>query len=171
MEKTANDNINAFDSLYTTNQIQLFKVLIPYMAPPMQKNLVIYIKYMEFQYTMTLFQKHPYAAFTSYSFTDKPDTNQLFDEIIPFCDMTQRKNPANEKYDAQHGTDARNDEYDGNDERYVSRRDGRIWRRKHAGSGSAVRSGRHHGSLWLHAGSFRSVPLRRNINCLMLLLS
>jgi len=91
MEKTANDNINAFDSLYTTNQIQLFKVLIPYMAPPMQKNLVIYIKYMEFQYTMTLFQKHPYAAFTSYSFTDKPDTNQLFDEIIPFCDMTQRE--------------------------------------------------------------------------------
>ena len=78
---------------------------------------------------------------------------------------------ANEKYDAQHGTDARNDEYDGNDERYISRRDGRIWRRKHAGSGSAVRSGRHHGSLWFHAGSFRSVPLRRNINCLMLLLS
>ena len=90
MEQTGKDNINAFDALYTTNQIQLFKILLPYMAPPMQKNLVIYIKYMEFQYTMTLFQKHPYAAFTSYSSTDKPDTNQLFDEIIPFCDMTQR---------------------------------------------------------------------------------
>ena len=91
MEKSEQDKISAFDSLYTTNQIQLFKVMIPYMAPSMQKNLVIYIKYMEFQYTMTLFQKHPYAAFTPFSSNDKPDSTQLFDEIIPFCDMTQRE--------------------------------------------------------------------------------
>lgn len=90
MEKTEKDKIIAFDSLYTTNQIQLFKILIPYMAPSLQKNLVIYIKYMEFQYTMTLFQKHPYAACSSFSSAEKPDTNQLFDEIIPFCDLTQR---------------------------------------------------------------------------------
>ena len=91
MEQTGKDNISAFDALYTTNQIQLFKILIPYMAPSMQKNLVIYIKYMEFQYTLTLFKKHPYAAFSSFPSSDKPDTNQLFDEIIPFCDLSQRE--------------------------------------------------------------------------------
>ena len=90
METTEKDNINAFDSLYTTNQIQLFKVLIPYMAPSMQKNLVIYIKYMEFQYTLTLFQKHPYAAFNANAASDKQNTNQLFDEILPFLDVSQR---------------------------------------------------------------------------------
>lgn len=90
MEQTGKDNISAFDALYTTNQIQLFKILIPYMAPSMQKNLVIYIKYMEFQYTLTLFQKHPYAAFSGNTITVKPDTNQLFDEIIPFLDLDQR---------------------------------------------------------------------------------
>ena len=90
MEKPEKDKIIAFDSLYTTNQIQLFKILIPYMAPSLQKNLVIYIKYIEFQYTMPLFQKHPYAAGSSFSSAEKSDTNQLFDEIIPFCDLTQR---------------------------------------------------------------------------------
>ena len=87
MEKTEKDHINAFDSLYTTNQIQLFKILIPYMAPSMQKNLVIYIKYMEFQYTLTLFQKHPYSSFHTFSSAVKKDTTQLFDEILPFCDV------------------------------------------------------------------------------------
>ena len=91
MEQTGKDNINAFDALYTTNQIQLFKILLPYMAPPMQKNLVIYIKYMEFHYTLTLFKKHPYAAFSSAAPVGKPDTNQIFDEIIPFCDLSQRE--------------------------------------------------------------------------------
>ena len=61
------------------------------MAPSMQKNLVIYIKYMEFQYTLTLFQKHPYSSFHTFSSAVKKDTTQLFDEILPFCDVAQRE--------------------------------------------------------------------------------
>ena len=45
-------NVMAFDALYTTNQIQKFKVLLPYIEPSMQKHLAVYIKYMELQYTM-----------------------------------------------------------------------------------------------------------------------
>ena len=45
-------NVTAFDALYTTNQIQKLKVLLPYIEPSMQKNMAVYIKYMELQYTM-----------------------------------------------------------------------------------------------------------------------
>lgn len=90
MEKQETDKINAFDSLYTTNQIQLFKVLLSYMNPSVQKDLVIYIKLMELQYTITFFRDHPFAAFLEASQVGNADQNALFDEIIPFCDMSQR---------------------------------------------------------------------------------
>ena len=44
-------NVMAFDALYTNNQIQKLKVLLPYIDPAMQKNMAVYIKYMELQYT------------------------------------------------------------------------------------------------------------------------
>lgn len=47
-------NVMAFDALYTTNQIQKLKVLLPYIEPSMQKHLAVYIKYMELQYTINL---------------------------------------------------------------------------------------------------------------------
>ena len=51
-------NVMAFDALYTTNQIQKLKVLLPYIEPSMQKHLAVYIKYMELQYTIQLTKKH-----------------------------------------------------------------------------------------------------------------
>lgn len=52
-------NVMAFDALYTTNQIQKMKILLPYIDPPMQKHLAVYIKYLELQYTMEYTRKHP----------------------------------------------------------------------------------------------------------------
>lgn len=49
----------AFDALYTTNEIQKCKVLLPYIDPSMQKHLAVYIKYMELQYTMKYVRRHP----------------------------------------------------------------------------------------------------------------
>ncbi len=53
-------NVMAFDALYTTNQIQKLKVLLPYIEPSMQKNMAVYIKYMELQYTMRYVRRHPF---------------------------------------------------------------------------------------------------------------
>ena len=53
-------SVMAFDALYTNNQIQKLKVLLPYIDPSMQKNMAVYIKYMELKYTMELFKKHPF---------------------------------------------------------------------------------------------------------------
>lgn len=71
-------NVMAFDALYTTNQIQKFKVLLPYIEPSMQKHLAVYIKYMELQYTMSYVQRHPLQICgCSISSDEKPDLRSL----------------------------------------------------------------------------------------------
>lgn len=71
-------NVMAFDALYTTNQIQKWKVLLPYIEPSMQKHLAVYIKYMELQYTMGYVRRHPFQiSGCSISFDEKPDLCEL----------------------------------------------------------------------------------------------
>ena len=71
-------NVMAFDALYTTNEIQKFKVLLPYIEPSMQKHLAVYIKYMELQYTMKYVRRHPFQiSGCSASSDEKPDLRSL----------------------------------------------------------------------------------------------
>ena len=71
-------NVMAFDALYTTNEIQKLKVLLPYIEPSMQKHLAVYIKYMELQYTMTYVKKHPFQiSGCSIPSKEKPDLRSL----------------------------------------------------------------------------------------------
>lgn len=90
MEKKENDKIFAFDSLFTTNRIQMFKIILSYLPRAAQKDLAVYIKFMELQYTIQFFKTHPYAALDKLSLDGKPDTTQLCDDIIPFCDASQQ---------------------------------------------------------------------------------
>ena len=71
-------NVMAFDALYTTNEIQKLKVLLPYIEPSMQKHLAVYIKYMELQYTMKYVRRHPFQiSGCSVSSDEKPDLRSL----------------------------------------------------------------------------------------------
>lgn len=71
-------NVMAFDALYTTNQIQKLKILLPYIEAPMQKNLAVYIKYMELQYTMQYVRRHPFQiGGCSIPDDTKPDLQSL----------------------------------------------------------------------------------------------
>lgn len=82
------DKIQAFDTLFTNNHIQMYKILLPYFDSDIQKKLAVYIKYMELEYTRTYFKLHPYA------YTPKetaPDTNNLLQEILPFCAGDEKK--------------------------------------------------------------------------------
>ena len=75
-------NVMTFDALYTTNQIQKLKVLLPYIEPSMQKHLAVYIKYMELQYTMNLTKKHTAAlSGCGLSQPEKPDLKKLCREL------------------------------------------------------------------------------------------
>lgn len=82
------DKIQAFDTLFTNNHIQMYKILLPYFESDIQKNLAIYIKYMEFEYTRTYFKLHPYAYTPKES---AADTNSLLQEILPFCAGDEKK--------------------------------------------------------------------------------
>lgn len=81
-EKKNPDKIQTFDSLFTNNHIQMYKILLPYFEPSLQKKLAIYIKYMEFQYTLTYFKHHPYAFMPKNSGFD---TVEICREIMPYC--------------------------------------------------------------------------------------
>ena len=61
METIKNEQIYAFDSLYTTNHIQMLKILLPCLTPPLQKNLALYIKFLELRYTISFLHTQTYA--------------------------------------------------------------------------------------------------------------
>ncbi len=75
-------SVMAFDALYTTNQIQKLKVLLPYIEPSMQKHLAVYIKYMELQYTLNYTKRHPTTlSGCGLSQPEKPDLRKLCKEL------------------------------------------------------------------------------------------
>lgn len=91
MEEKKTDKIMAFDSLFTTNSIQMLKILITYMAPSVQKNIAIYIKFMELQYTITFFKRHPDAYLPGLPHETASGAEKLCNEILPFCDSFQKE--------------------------------------------------------------------------------
>ena len=82
------DKIQAFDALFTNNQIQIYKILLPYLDVNMQKSLAIYIKFMELQHTLTYLNRYPNACMPVFQCDD---TTQVCDEILPFCSASQKK--------------------------------------------------------------------------------
>lgn len=61
MDEKGNDTINAFDTLLTTNRIQMMKVLLSYLDPRRQSGLAVYIKFSELQYALQMFRQFPSA--------------------------------------------------------------------------------------------------------------
>lgn len=82
------DKILAFDSIYTNNHIQMYKLLLPYFEPEMQKKMAIYIKFMEFQYTLSYLKNHPYACQPR---QPMPDTDALCKELSPYCSREEKQ--------------------------------------------------------------------------------
>jgi len=95
MEDRGPDSVAAFDTLFTTNHIQMMKVLLPYLDPRQQGAFAVYIKLMELKYTFSFFQNHPYA-FPSKT-AGEEDTLALCDEILPFCGPEEKNKVENMK--------------------------------------------------------------------------
>lgn len=89
--KEDSSNVMAFDALYTNNQIQKLKVLLPYIEPSMQKNMAVYIKYMELRYTMDFVRKHPFQIRAASMEAEKPDMKKLCHELKPYCTQAEVK--------------------------------------------------------------------------------
>lgn len=92
METIKNEQIYAFDSLYTTNHIQMLKILLPYLNPPLQKNLALYIKFLELRYTISFLGTHPYAI-NGCGFDKNSGGQEIpFGDLLPYLTPQEAEN-------------------------------------------------------------------------------
>lgn len=85
------DKVTAFDALFTNNQIQKLKVLISYVDSPMQRQLAIYIKFLELRYTIELFQRSPQLSVSPTPPESSPDPAKLCQEVAPYCSPQEQR--------------------------------------------------------------------------------
>lgn len=98
MDFPENSKVSAFDSLFCSNHIQILKVLLPYTDNQTQKFLAVYIKFLELQYTIDFFQKHPYplcGCFESETFSQSNHSSNInfghiCSELQPYCTAEER---------------------------------------------------------------------------------
>lgn len=92
METIKNEQIYAFDSLYTTNHIQMLKILLPCLPPPLQKNLALYIKFLELRYTISFLNAHPYVL-SGCGFDKKYKEQEIpLDDLLPYLTPGEAEN-------------------------------------------------------------------------------
>ncbi len=84
MEKRQTSSITQFDTLYTSNHIQILKILMPFFTPPMQKQIAVYIKYQELQTALNKTKQNQTAPFSQIPFASNMEP--LCDEISNFLD-------------------------------------------------------------------------------------
>ena len=82
-----NDTILTFDTLYTTNEIQLLKLALPLLSVQLQPVAATLIKMRELEYCLS---RLPHTKIQDFSIAiDRLDT--FFDSAMPFCNQQQKK--------------------------------------------------------------------------------
>ena len=90
MEEKEADKVTAFDALFTTNHIQMCKILTSYLEPPLSSMMAVYIKLAELNYTMSFVNSHPHAAFPGSS-PEKPDMAKICEEVGPYMNPSEQE--------------------------------------------------------------------------------
>lgn len=97
MERKEHDKITAFDSLFTTNHIQILKIVMPYLDTPMRKKMAVYIKYLELQYTLSYYSSHSVELCgcsihpTNSAEKEEFNLSKLCSEILPYCTAREKQ--------------------------------------------------------------------------------
>lgn len=93
MDSKHSDRVMAFDALFTTNHIQMLKLLLSYMEPSVQGRLAVYIKFLELQHTLQLVQNHPSVSIPPDSGLTHPEGGlaELLEEMMPFCSPAEQE--------------------------------------------------------------------------------
>lgn len=91
MDSKDHNKVIAFDTLFSTNHIQMLKIMLPYMDNQMQKSMAIYIKFLEFNYTMEFYKKHPYPVCGCMEKEASPNLYQMCTELLPYCTENEKK--------------------------------------------------------------------------------
>lgn len=85
------DGIALFDTLFTNNHISLLKLMLPLLSSSGQKSLALYIKYLELQYTIQYFTRHPQGIIFSTPNTENTyDLNHVLTSALPYCNPQEK---------------------------------------------------------------------------------
>ena len=91
MDSNEHNKVIAFDTLFSTNHIAMLKIMLPYMDNQAQKSLAVYIKFLELNYTLDFYKKHPYPVCGCMEREASPDFIKLCGELIPYCTEEEKK--------------------------------------------------------------------------------
>ena len=98
MDEQGYQTIRAFDSTFTSNRIQMMKILFSHLAPDKQGAFAVYIKLMELQYVFSLLRNPRGIHFpgktrlsSDFFSGENEGTIELLDELLPFSGPAERK--------------------------------------------------------------------------------
>lgn len=91
MDSKEQNKVIAFDTLFSTNHISMLKIMLPYMDNQAQKSLAVYIKFLELNYTLAFYKKHPYPVCGCMEKESSPDLLKLCSELLPYCTEEEKK--------------------------------------------------------------------------------
>jgi len=91
MDFSERDRVAAFDTLFTTNQIQKLKVFMSFLDERWQKHLAVYIKYQELQYTISCSKSQSFRLNDGCEKDSSGDFQALIKALIPYSEEKDRK--------------------------------------------------------------------------------
>lgn len=80
---------STFDDTFTTNQLQMLKVLLPWLPANQRGGLAIYVKLQELRYTLDYVRRRPIAR--NDDATSAPDLDTILESLYPYCDKAQEQ--------------------------------------------------------------------------------
>lgn len=84
MDHNEIDPVTAFDTLYTSNQLQMLKIILPYMEGQIQRFIAIYIKLSEFMLALQF-------ASGSYPVKKETDIMSMVKYLSPYLSDSERE--------------------------------------------------------------------------------
>ena len=84
MDHNEIDPVTAFDTLYTSNQLQMLKIVLPYMEGQIQRFIAIYIKLSEFMLAL-------HFASGSYPVKKEADIMSMVKYLSPYLSDSERE--------------------------------------------------------------------------------
>lgn len=91
MEHKDSDKVLAFDTIYTSNHIAIMKILLSLFEAEQQQNMVVFIKYLELQYTLSITEQNKSQIKVCSSNVRKPEMTELLDDIKLYCSPSEKQ--------------------------------------------------------------------------------
>ncbi len=82
------DPVTAFDALYTSNQMQMLKIILPFMQEKMQRFIAIYIKFSEL---LIAFRIAGSASAASFPARKETDMTGMLKYLSPYLSDSERE--------------------------------------------------------------------------------